>query len=533
MPKFESKKLKLIYIAIFATLLWGTEYSRRALWEPDEARYAYVAGEMRENGQWAVPHRNGEIYGHKPPLMFWAINIGSLSTGGDINRISARLPSLLGVILSLWAAARLAALWRDNKTAWRTVAVLSTSYLFWKTAGMGQIDSLLCGLEMSAIYLLLSNDLSPGRWRIPAAYLCMGLAVISKGPVGFIIPLGVYLSVNLAAGEKNNLRRSHWIWGWMITLAVPILWLTWAWLSGAGREYFDEIIFKQNVGRAGGSYGHRAPFYYYAVHFPLEFIPWIIFLPAAIAALYRDNENRRLLYRLAGWTGFVLLFFSIPLSKRNLYVLAAYPATAIMVAAAWDDMLAGKWRYSAILGSALFGIAGVGLLTAPHFITEMPIAPTALLPTGAVLATGSALLAYLYLRKQRGSQWLYTFFGTMLLTQLSVAAFVYPALNPLKTPVAMSAKAKELVPPGQKLLLYRMYGEIQALYAQRRGRRIDDPEELKNTMIQQGSGVVVGSEAQWKTLPQDIKDMMTPHYYRMGHKKLVWGSFPAADNQPR
>ncbi len=57
-----------------ALLYWGTEYFSRELWAPDEARFAYVSQEMREGGHWLVPHRNGEYYAHKPPLMFWMIN---------------------------------------------------------------------------------------------------------------------------------------------------------------------------------------------------------------------------------------------------------------------------------------------------------------------------------------------------------------------------------------------------------------------------------------------------------------------------
>ena len=54
-----------------AIVLWGGGYLRRGLWEPDEARYAYVAREMREGGHWFIPHLHDELYPDKPPLMFW------------------------------------------------------------------------------------------------------------------------------------------------------------------------------------------------------------------------------------------------------------------------------------------------------------------------------------------------------------------------------------------------------------------------------------------------------------------------------
>ena len=143
-------RVPLGVIALLALVLWGGQYVRRDLWEPDEARYAYVAREMRETGCWFVPHRNGEIYGHKPPLMFWMINASSVLTGGHITSVSTRLPSLAGAILALWAATALAAAWFGTRAAWRTLFVLMTSYLFWQQGSMGQIDALLCGLQMAA-----------------------------------------------------------------------------------------------------------------------------------------------------------------------------------------------------------------------------------------------------------------------------------------------------------------------------------------------------------------------------------------------
>ena len=42
----------------------------------DETRYLAVAWEMWRDGNFLVPHLNGEAYSHKPPLLFWLINLG-------------------------------------------------------------------------------------------------------------------------------------------------------------------------------------------------------------------------------------------------------------------------------------------------------------------------------------------------------------------------------------------------------------------------------------------------------------------------
>src|SRR5512143_1018123 len=48
----------------------------RPLWPVDETRYASVAWEMWLRGDFLVPHINGEPYSHKPPLLFWLIQLG-------------------------------------------------------------------------------------------------------------------------------------------------------------------------------------------------------------------------------------------------------------------------------------------------------------------------------------------------------------------------------------------------------------------------------------------------------------------------
>ena len=47
----------------------------RPLMPVDETRYLAAAWEMRTSGSAWVPHLNGALYGHKPPLLFWLINL--------------------------------------------------------------------------------------------------------------------------------------------------------------------------------------------------------------------------------------------------------------------------------------------------------------------------------------------------------------------------------------------------------------------------------------------------------------------------
>lgn len=61
----------LAWAALVAVALWA-----RPLLPVDETRYLSVAWEMWQRGDWLVPHLNGQPYHHKPPLLFWLIQLG-------------------------------------------------------------------------------------------------------------------------------------------------------------------------------------------------------------------------------------------------------------------------------------------------------------------------------------------------------------------------------------------------------------------------------------------------------------------------
>lgn len=532
---------RFLIVTVFAVILWGGEYLRRGLWEPDEARYAYLAKEMRADGDWWVMHRHGELYPDKPPMMFWLINAFSALTGGEINRVSARLPSLLGAILSLWVTVTLATRWRDERAGWRAGLILSTCFLFWQVGGMGQLDSLLCGLEMAALYLLLINDETPSSWRAASAYAILGIAFLTKGPVGMVVPLGAYVTMRLASGQRAVLKKSHWIWGPVIVLAFPAAWLLCAWLDGAPREYFQGL-FGQTGRRVMDGTGHDGPFYYFLLQFPLDSMPWVIFLPASYAALRARPDLTSTRRMLVGWLLFVLVFFSLPTDKRNLYVMLAFPPAAMLVAIAWDDLdrLSSRWRtstaWTALGLMLLLGTAGVAVsfaqpLSIDRWLAgmmgmEFPFDPRLLWPWSAAMLGGAVAGFLLYRRHGLSERWMWTFGVVLLAHELYVGNVIYPALNRLKTPWELEAAATKKLRPDQRLLIYRVNGEIMALYANRQGQRVNSVPELKAAMAEQRKGIVALGQKAWEQIQPEMGERpLTPHPFRMGNKHLVWVEF--------
>mgnify|MGYP001022750463 FL=1 len=100
-----------------AVVLWAlacfSGLVSRPLLPLDETRYTAVAWEMHHDGQWLVPHLNGQPYHHKPPLLFWLMNLGWRVTG--VSEIWARLVSPLLGLAAVGLTYRMArVLWPDR-----------------------------------------------------------------------------------------------------------------------------------------------------------------------------------------------------------------------------------------------------------------------------------------------------------------------------------------------------------------------------------------------------------------------------------
>ncbi len=519
---------RLAAILGFAALLWLPGYVRRDLWEPDEARYAYVAGEMLRDGHVAVLHRSGELYAHKPPLMFWLMQAGAPLTGGTVTRLSARLPSLLGVVLTLWATVSIAGLWDGPKTAARSGLVTATIYLVWKQAGWGQIDMLLCGLQTTGLWMLLAGDRASHAGRSLAAFACFGLAILAKGPVGLLVPVGVYLAMHAVARDWRPLARAHWVWGLLVVAAFPAAWLLLAWQEGAPPAYFHELLFKQNLDRAAGDLGHGRPWHYFLPYLAGDALPWSLLAPAAYLVLRGDAATARWRRQALVWIAFVVIFFSIPASKRGLYILMAYPALGILIAAAWTRATGQRLRSAAV---------GVGLLAALLVLpaaavpvaawrADIPLRPGLLLPAGLVGLAGAGAAVWTYARQgltarlfaivAAASMALFWLAGTVLL----------PALNPSKTPEALVPFVARHVPDDAPLLLYRMHGEILALYSARQGEVHWSADALWNAVARRRRGVVVFENARWlEEAPRYRPIASDTLEFAMGGKRLMAVAF--------
>ena len=79
----------LLILSLLLGVLFGYGLGERALWSPDEGRYAEIPREMVVSGDYITPRLNGVKYFEKPPLFYWLQSISIRLFG--VNEWSLRL----------------------------------------------------------------------------------------------------------------------------------------------------------------------------------------------------------------------------------------------------------------------------------------------------------------------------------------------------------------------------------------------------------------------------------------------------------
>ncbi|NCT82568.1 MAG: hypothetical protein GXC94_05450 [Comamonadaceae bacterium] len=332
----------LLLLALWLVALAG--WRQVAL--PDEGRYGGVAYEMLSDGQWLTPTLFGLPYFHKPPLMYW-VDIAAMKLLGP-TPLALRAAPLLGAWLmglALWIAAR--ARYPAEGDARRALAVLAVLPLFYLAGQYANHDMLVAGWISLAI-VSAQRALVPERPSL--AWLCgawaaMGLALLSKGLIGAVLPGLVVLPWLLWQRRWAALRFALHPLAIAVFAAIALPWL----LAMQSRhpDFFDYFIVEQHFRRYTGTHFNNAqPWWFFLAVLPLGTLPLSLRLPGAL---------RRMGFEL-WWIVVILAFFSLPRSKLVGYVLPALVPLALLLYEAWRGR---RGAGAAWLAGALICVAAV------------------------------------------------------------------------------------------------------------------------------------------------------------------------------
>jgi 4-amino-4-deoxy-L-arabinose transferase-like glycosyltransferase len=442
------------------------------LWEPDEARYAEIAREMATGGSWIIPHLNYVAYVEKPPLLYWLTTISFHIFG--INEFAARLPVAISALIGVLATYLFTLRTFGRRRAILAAAILATSPIYAVMAQVLTTDMLLTAMVTVASFAFFLHWREGGRWCW-LAYLAMGLGVMTKGPVGVVLPV---LSIVLFLAWNRELRgalgRFHVIPGLALTMLIAAPWFVAMTIREPG--FFDFYFIGEHVRRVFETdYSHSEAFYFYLPVLAIGLLPWSMLVPFLTWRSLPKNPARRFCLLAAAVT---LIAFSCASAKLIPYILPAIPPLAVLIAdglasCAWprtdSDPPAPDSRILIEAGPMLV-LMGLGVVIAANLANQfrtpyVAAAQSAMYAIGAILIVGGTITAMFFF-KQRSSAGLAAIVLTIAIA-LIAGGWARLETEPLRSYATLSRAIAEKAPDAT-IICYHRYVQSLAFYNRRR-----------------------------------------------------------------
>ena len=459
----------------------------------NELRYLSIADEALRDGHLFAFYNQGVPYADKPPLYIWIIMLCRLIFGEHsmfaLSMFSFVPAAVITLVMDKWVMGRRAAADRAAMAF-----MMSSTAMFLGMSVFLRMDMLMIMFDVLALYAFR-------RGRKDRFAVFTFLALFTKGPVGLLVPIVtvvVYiLSVRIAEWHRRKkpvaeggaassessdgqvITRFGWWFGknfWMIMLCCCAVWFLDVYLDG-GKEYLNNLLFHQTVGRAVSSFHHSEPVWYYFVQIWPVLLLWSILCVGALAVslftLRRGVSEDEKIFLCVILSTFVML--SCFSAKLSIYLAPIFPFAVYLVPmvterTGWrkcmDWFVAVPLGVVALIGLVL-GLAVLYLLVAPERVVlaglrsvDVPWAGVlpflggaiCIVAAGLVLAGGSISAIVALFRRKAGIRAAIPFATGLLLCVLMVSPLM-PVINDY---VGYGNLCRE-IPEGETVYVRKVY----------------------------------------------------------------------------
>jgi 4-amino-4-deoxy-L-arabinose transferase-like glycosyltransferase len=505
-------------VLVFAAVMFFARLGARALWS-SEFRWAEIAREMLLTSRYFWPTINGHVYYDKPLGSYWLVLAAAHLTGG-LDETAARLPCAIAGLIAVWLLITVGRRLYDERISLLSGLILATSFSFVFFSRHASADVETITGELAAFAIFLRNERRQDGWWVVGLWLIMAATSLTKGLLGFVLPLmvlGVYscladgwaeLGCRLLHGPPVKrlswlIQRNQWLFNWKSLIAVPLgvaVYCVPFAISAArtGSEKGLEMVYRENVVRFFHPFDHRGPIYlYFYVIFALM-MPWSAFLPAALVESHGNppdaDDIRARGHRFAlvyFWATFI--FFTLSGSRRSYYLLPILPAAALLVARTLDtpaEMLTPLARRLIGIGYAIIAIGvvcGAIVMIPPRWIlfghlAALPAAPDRLIYAACWLLSMAAVLYAL----RRFDTWRIAMstaaVGALFLLYLYV--FAMPAADRWRGERRFAEQIRtQMGPATSGVVLYRTVGPLYYLNLPKPLPYYENPGKLKDDAL--------------------------------------------------
>ena len=305
------------------------------------SKYAQVSREILDNQNWINLTIAHEPYDQKPPLLFW-LGAFFYSLFG-VSFISFKIPVLLISAIGIYSTYRLAKLLYNSEVGLLAAFLWGTSLGYLHFHNDIHTDTVLADFVMLAVWQFTAFFRFKKWHQFLLGSIGVGLAMLSKGPIGLAIPvaaLGLQLLVHRKFREIFHLR-------WL--LAIPIVGIIIlpaliGLFNQFGLEGLKFYFWTNNVGRVTGSYrSSSSDMFFYFHNLILMVLPWFMFVYPGLIMEIRKYILK--IFRREKWEesdeviniggfGFMFIILTIASQKNPHYMMAILPF-AMIISAKW------------------------------------------------------------------------------------------------------------------------------------------------------------------------------------------------------
>jgi 4-amino-4-deoxy-L-arabinose transferase-like glycosyltransferase len=351
-----------------------------------EPREASVAVSMLESGNWILPKVYAEEFAYKPPLAHWMMAAASLPQG-HVSEFTSRLPSALAQIVLIGFLLAFFGKRIRFQEAFIATLLLITGFEIHRAGMTARVDMVLTAFVVLGLIQLYRWESKLELKGLPVIIpLLLSLAVLTKGPVGVILPLFVFFVYLLLLRKYSfwKIVKSLFYIG-IASLFIPMLWYVAAYRQGG--EEFLNVALAENFGRffhlsesnINYDLGHEEGVFYNFLTLLAGFIPWTLLFVFSLFGIHWHKPEKSVKQILKdAWTWFnsmdkvkrfsivasvcILFFYSIPSSKRSVYLMPAYPFISLLLAQYFIYITENRAKVTRIFGIVLSSIASVVFL---------------------------------------------------------------------------------------------------------------------------------------------------------------------------
>lgn len=351
----------VLVLLLLCALLYVVGINSISITDPDEAFYAETAGEMLSHHSFITPLIFEKPQFEKPPLFYWLLILSFKLFG--ISTFSVRLvPAFFGIIGVLGTYLFMKKIF-DERISFYSSLILATNFLVFVSSRMALTDIVFSVFVAFSLYsFYIWHKLKRSNYLIAFA-IFSSLAVLTKGPLGIVIPVLAAILFLILTKDSAGLKNFMFNKWWLVFLGISLPWYIYASLK-FGKEFLWEFFVHDHWHRI--LYAEHKNFdkwYFYPSVILTGMFPWTFYF---LLSGVNFKKYKSVYLFLFSWILVVFSVFSLAHSKLASYIVPLAPALAVILGISLAS-LEGKSKRTVLIG-VLDIILGIGLFFSLGFL---------------------------------------------------------------------------------------------------------------------------------------------------------------------